>query len=186
LATLTLTLSLSYLDYLKRRRCDSINGFVESPRYLSPSTSFSERVVLPEQDFLDDPVPVPPNDPLFEVGNIVITPKSGQLYSVVSIDTSEVMEEKNGKINKSSRVFYIYGIKGYMPGERRMKRKTVDYWEFEENLSPWIPPRRPAALIPPKKARKTTIPTSHPLGCECKEWCAVIEEACVDSETEKL
>ena len=182
MATLTLTLSLSYLDYLKRRRCDSINGFVESPRYLSPSTSFSVRVVLPEQDFLDDSVPVPPNNPLFEVGSIVKN-KSGQLYSVVSIETSEVIGEKNGKIDNSFRVIYIYGINPYMPGERRMKRKTVDYWEYEENLSPWIQPRRSAARIPSKKAHKTTIPTSHTLGCECKE-CAVIEEECVDSEPE--
>ena len=156
-----------------------MNGFVESPLYLSPSTSFSVRVVLPEE-CLDDPLP--PNDPLFEVGNIVKTP-SGQLYSVVSIDTSEVMEEKNGKINKSSRVFYIYGINPYMPGDRRMKRKTVDYWEYEKNLSLWIEPRRSAARIPSKKARKTSPSTSHPLGCECKE-CAVIEEACIDSEND--
>ena len=156
-----------------------MNGFVESP-YLSPSTSFSVRVVLPEE-CLDDPLP--PNDPLFKVGNIVKTLKFGQLYSVVSIDTSEVMEEKNGKIDKSSRVFYIYGINPYMP-DRRMKRKTtVDYWEYEENLGLWIEPRRSAARIPTKKARKTSIPASHPLGCECTE-CAVIEEECTASETE--
>jgi hypothetical protein len=158
-----------------------VNGF-ESP-YLSPSNSFSVRVVLPEE-CLDDPLP--PNDPLFKVGNIVETLKFGQLYSVVSIDTSEVMEEKNGKIDKSSRVFYIYGITPYMPGDRRMKKRktTVGYWEFEKNLGLWIEPRRSAARIPSKKAaRKTSIPTSHPLGCECTE-CAVIEEECTASETE--
>jgi len=160
-----------------------VNGFVESP-YLSPSNSFSVRVVLPEE-CLDDPLP--PNDPLFKVGNIVETLKFGQLYSVVSIDTSEVMEEKNGKIDKSSRVIYMYGINPYMP-DRRMKRKrkttVVDYWEFEKNLGLWIEPRRSASQIPSKKARKTTsIPTSHPLGCECTE-CAVIEEECTASETE--
>jgi hypothetical protein len=138
--------------------------------------------VLPEE-CLDDP-PLPPNDPLFEVGNIVQN-KFAQLYSVVSIDTSEVMEQKNGKINKSSRVIYIYGINPYMPGDSMKKRKTtVGYWEFEGNLGLWIEPRRSAAQIPSKKAaRKTSIPTSHPLGCECT-GCAVIEEECTASETE--
>lgn len=159
-----------------------MNG-IESPLFLSPSTSFSAReVISSERDFFCDSAPVPPNNPLFTKENIV-TYKSGQLYSVVSIETSEVTEEKKGK-RDSSRVIYIYGIVPYMPGQRQRVTKRVAYWAYEEHLAfpLWTEPSA-RSTRPPLKKRKTSVPVSHPLGCECKE-CDIVEEECANSENE--